>query len=344
MMFTTISNVVQILQPSLTMCSVPGSRPPARKHDPSRFWAVLIGIDAYPGHPLYGCVSDARAMKNYLIKDLDVPNDHIRCLLRPHALNDKNPPVNDPTILVPTRENIINTLLKISTDDRISFGDSIIIYFSGHGASYGCQTHNADHNQNCTTCGIDALCPSDRNTRDPKDPMNNTIIPDISDRELNVIFAQICAAKGRKITVILDCCFSGSLTRAPQPILQGVRSLPPSQLQRDALHAALRIADTEFKALSLPWYQSILPDARWQPNMGTHVVLAACSEYEFAKEVKGPNGATNGVFTQALLRALTSELRGGETYKSLLSLLEASHEGLQTPVVAGTYQNKPLWH
>ncbi|SJL17246.1 uncharacterized protein ARMOST_20792 [Armillaria ostoyae] len=41
--------------------------------DTSRFWAVLIGIDAYKSNPLHGCVSDALSVKNSLIKDVRMP-------------------------------------------------------------------------------------------------------------------------------------------------------------------------------------------------------------------------------------------------------------------------------
>ncbi|KAK0486720.1 caspase domain-containing protein [Armillaria luteobubalina] len=247
------------------------------RNDSSRFWAVLIGIDAYPVHPLYGCVSDACAMEDYLINNLEVPEDHIRRLLCPH--NDTSP--NASGALVPTRANIVNTLLDLSNDARIQLGDNIIIYFSGHGASYECQNHKDDSHQICL-CGIEAMCPSDRNTMDA----SNNPITDITDREFNTILTQICRAKGRKITVILDCCFSASLARAPgmpARILEGVRSLPPSRLQQAALGDALRTADNTFKGLGLPEYRCIL-DEEWRPNMESHVVLAACSEHEFARE------------------------------------------------------------
>ncbi|KAK0502091.1 caspase domain-containing protein, partial [Armillaria luteobubalina] len=196
------------------------------RNGPSPFWAVLIGIDAYPAHPLNGCVSDARAMGNYLINHLGVPEGHIRRLLCPR--NDPSPNDSD---LVPTRANIVDTILGLYNDARIQFGDNIIIYFAGHGASYECQNHEDNSGQVCL-CGIEAMCPSDRNTVD----YCNNIVTDITDRELNTILTQICHAKGRKITVILDCCFSASLVRASAAqIPEGVRSMPPSHLQQEEL-------------------------------------------------------------------------------------------------------------
>ncbi|KAK0213449.1 peptidase C14, caspase domain-containing protein, partial [Desarmillaria ectypa] len=149
-------------------------------------WAFLIGIDAYNDtrDSLQGCVSDALAFRKYLTEVLKVPAEKIQLLLSP------NP-----------KPNIIRTLINISTSTKIQPGDQIILYFSGHGTSYPCATYFTD------TIGgqgnIEALCPMDR----------GSIIPDISDREINIILKQICRSKGHRITVFLDCCHSASGTR-----------------------------------------------------------------------------------------------------------------------------------
>ncbi len=46
--------------------------PRAHHVDTSRFWAVLIGIDAYECNPLRSCVRDALMMERYLTEDLGV--------------------------------------------------------------------------------------------------------------------------------------------------------------------------------------------------------------------------------------------------------------------------------
>ncbi|KAK0452853.1 peptidase C14, caspase domain-containing protein, partial [Desarmillaria tabescens] len=161
-----------------------------------QFWAVLIGIDAYPTTPLRGCVSDAREMAKYLIGDLGVPEDHIQYLLG----NDSS---------IPTRDNIIKTLLGLSTDDRIRKGDNIIIYFAGKGSIYLNRDYFPKGTLEWYGSNI-ALCPVDRTT-----PHDNGVgvIPDISDREINIILSEIAGTKGCHITVILDCCHSSGATR-----------------------------------------------------------------------------------------------------------------------------------
>ncbi|KAK0209636.1 hypothetical protein IW262DRAFT_1528423 [Armillaria fumosa] len=97
--------------------------------DASRFWAVLIGIDAYEGRPLHGCISDTSLMKKFLIDDLGVLKERIQCLLGSHDSIPDNP-------LTPSHANIVNTLCSLIHNDEIQLGDNIIIYYAGHGSSY----------------------------------------------------------------------------------------------------------------------------------------------------------------------------------------------------------------
>ncbi|KAK0474337.1 hypothetical protein EDD18DRAFT_1266866, partial [Armillaria luteobubalina] len=157
----------------------------------SRLYAVLIGIDAYESYPLRGCVSDALSVRKYLIDDLHVPKERIRCLFGTGS--DCQVTSSE----IPSRKNIIATLLGLVQDPHIYPGDGIIIYFSGHGTSYQLPERACLK----SLCPIEALCPIDRDTRDN----DNMPFPDISDREFNAILTHIYQAKGNRITVILDC-------------------------------------------------------------------------------------------------------------------------------------------
>ncbi|KAK0213453.1 hypothetical protein DFS33DRAFT_1226655, partial [Desarmillaria ectypa] len=108
-----------------------------------------------------------------------------------------------------TRANIIHTLLRISADTRINKGDNIVIYFSGHGSKYLCSDYPHYRGTIAGKGTIEALCHIDRDTLDK----NGITIPDISDREINTILSEISRTKGHRITFILDCCHSSSLTR-----------------------------------------------------------------------------------------------------------------------------------
>lgn len=265
-------------------------------------------------------------MKDYLIYDLGIPEERIQCLLYPH------PNSYHENASIPSRANIVDTLLGLIDNCGIQNGDNIIIYFSGHGSSYACDHRAGDHISADHVCGIEALCPSDRGTKDA----NNNVITDITDRELNAILTQICRTKGRKITVILDCCHSSSLTRSPYT---RVRSAP--RLEQKALTDALRIAHNRMR--DLPEYKSVL-DPLWSPDMDSHVVLTACGEHEEAREevCSGGDGRINGVFTLSLLRVLRFDLPDDLTYEGLLSLLPQFVS--QTPVVAGKGEADRLWY
>ncbi|KAK0227168.1 hypothetical protein EDD85DRAFT_958400 [Armillaria nabsnona] len=78
--------------------------------DASRFWAVLIDIDAYERNPLRGC--------GFLIDDLGVPKGHIQCLLGPEN------PISENS-LTPSRANIVDVLYSLIGNPEIKRGDNI---------------------------------------------------------------------------------------------------------------------------------------------------------------------------------------------------------------------------
>ncbi|KAK0213448.1 caspase domain-containing protein [Desarmillaria ectypa] len=292
--------------------------PQAHYVDTSRFWAVLIGIDEYTSNPLRGCVNDALLMKKFLIEDLSVPKRRIQSLLGSKAYATSNSPS------IPTRANIIQTLTGLIYNSEIENGDNILVYFSGHGSVYSCKDY----------CGksaptIEALCPIDRTEG------NSFPVPDISDREINIILRQISRAKGHRITFILDCSHSGGAT--DDPLEFSAKNIPTmsSTLFKYMLDAA---DDT---ARNLPEYQSVFA-AEWCPDMTSHVILAACRENETAKEKQGKTGF-HGVFTDSLVRVLRSkDSNERSTYVDLVSSLNRTNT--QASVVAGSYKHSMLWY
>ncbi len=80
----------------------------------------------------------------------------------------------------------------------------------------------------------------------------------------------------------------------------------------------------------------------WLPDEESHVVLAACKEYQFAME-RRVDGVEVGIFTHSLLRLLRSGFCTAETtYDDLLRGFDWSP--YQTPVVAGKYRDSRLWY
>ncbi|KAG7441998.1 uncharacterized protein BT62DRAFT_996906 [Guyanagaster necrorhizus] len=71
-----------------------------------------------------------------------------------------------------------------------------------------------------------------------------------------------------------------------------------------------------------PGYKSVLSED-WLPDMDSHVMMAACREYEFVKEKRRKDGF-NGIFTQDVVRALKSgQLGEGSTYVDLVNSILA---------------------
>ncbi|SJL12636.1 uncharacterized protein ARMOST_16065 [Armillaria ostoyae] len=284
-------------------------------------------------------------MEEFLIKDLGVPEGHIQCLLSPIPIPSPDPSNNsrriDPeerrivgAVTSPIRKNIIDTLLGLSTDSQILHGDNIIIYFSGHGSSY--DLSDFDKSGDISAEGfIEALCPVDRTSSD-----TDVSIPDISDREINTILAEISRKKGNHITFILDCCHSSGASRNPSQPLNVVRrapSLPATSIQDmlDAAHTRLK---------NLPKYRSVFK-GNWKPDMTSHVVLAACEAFQYALEKEGADNRCNGIFTQALIKVLKSDSSKEleSTYVDLIGALKMPQNSQQTPVVAGN-MNARLWY
>ncbi|KAK0498071.1 hypothetical protein EDD18DRAFT_1351915 [Armillaria luteobubalina] len=243
--------------------------------DASRFWAVIIGIDAYRRFPLYGCVADALLMKEYLERDLRVPSNHIQLLLGTRSTS-----YTDPSY--PSRENITNTPCSLINNPYINKGDNIVIYFAGHGSSYGCSqcpgtvkgkqsivpdvrastsrmygTRIQGHRHVDTLCPTEVICPIDRS---PVDANRFGTITDISDRELNTHLHEILRAKGNKITAIFDCCHSSGVTRG----------------ERSAVRSALPLNETRDLMLSR-WEVQL--EAHFQPYIDNGEVVA--SRYVF---------------------------------------------------------------
>ena len=131
-----------------------------------------------------GCINDTELVRDYLLEHLGVPKDRVRIL---HNAS---------------REVILDALYDLRDNVHIHFGDNILVHFSGHGSSYDADSlfDSAVGSAN----SIEAICPSDRSA--------DYEIPDISDRELNLVLSEVRDAEGGNITFIADL-FRGYVAR-----------------------------------------------------------------------------------------------------------------------------------
>ena len=144
--------------------------------------ALLIGINRYkiPGADLRGCVNDVRNMQSVLTKYFGFGDEGISLLTDYDA----------------TKKAIQAGILKLLKGAKT--GDVLLLHYSGHGANVPDKSGDeADHRD-------EILCPTDLNWYDP-----------LLDDWLRATFDKLAA--GVNLTVIMDCCHSGSNTRAFLP-------------------------------------------------------------------------------------------------------------------------------
>lgn len=144
--------------------------------------AVLIGINRYkiPGADLRGCVNDVNNMKKVLTKYYGFKTDDIAIL----------------TDLAATKKAMQAAIKDLVSKGRA--GDVLLLHYSGHGANVPDKDGDeADHRD-------EILCPTDLDWKAP-----------LTDDWLRTTFDKL--RKGVSLTVIMDCCHSGTNTRALLP-------------------------------------------------------------------------------------------------------------------------------
>ncbi|KZV62254.1 hypothetical protein PENSPDRAFT_692662 [Peniophora sp. CONT] len=307
---TTAATLQQLGWPSVGKGAVDNLR--SSQHAP--LYALIIGIDHYKSkkiNDLHGAASDADAMDEYLRAELHVPADQIVNLRDEHA----------------TRSRIIRELQAMRTRKGIKRSDPILIFFAGHGASAPAPEDWATasdristivtHDSLVTDCTGRVVCP----------------IPDRTIEALLHNLAETPAGddRGDNITVIFDCCHSGSGTR-------DVRR-KASRLERGFdLDVDLIPANLD----KVIW--KTVPKARGTSATAgftkcgcrSHVLLAACRETENAFEERG-----RGAFTRALLDTLKTVATDSITYKDLMQRLPVIPG--QTPQCEGYNTNRLLF-
>ncbi|PMD55154.1 peptidase C14 [Hyaloscypha bicolor E] len=152
--------------------------------------ALIIGINYFgSSHQLNGCVNDAKNIRNFLVQDRGFsPAPHDMVFLTDEAPNQGTP-------FFPTGANIMAALHWLATGN--SPGDSVWLSYSGHGG----QVKDPDGDRES---GLDdTICPVDFESQGQID----------SDTLHKVIVSPMI--KGARLTVLFDCCHSGSAIELP---------------------------------------------------------------------------------------------------------------------------------
>ncbi len=151
--------------------------------------ALLIGINHYqiPGNDLRGCVNDVKSMQTTLKKYYGFKSADLTTLLDDQA----------------TTKAMRSEIQKLVTTAKA--GDVLLLHYSGHGSNVPDKNGDeADHRD-------EILCPTDLNWNDP-----------LLDDWLRLTFDKLHPQAS--LTVIFDCCHSGTATRAINFDPKGPRS------------------------------------------------------------------------------------------------------------------------
>ncbi len=265
--------------------------------------ALVIGIDQYE-EPwgLQGCVNDARLMATILEEKFEFDKSNIRTLIDGEATKDG--------IL-----DAIDDLIDRVTDER----DVAVIYFAGHGSQLQALSKARKASGFST-----ALCPVD--VTHPGPELYFLIDDEIHERLLCL------ADKTSYITMIVDACHSGTVTRD----LFGDRVRQMS---------AKTIADGNFVLHNRP-SRHRLPvrddsnrgPSGWLSLSDRYVLIAASRDEEVANEFRPKDGDTpHGALTYFLSTEL-KDARSGMSYRDIFERSAASvtaHKPLQHPQMEG---------
>lgn len=142
--------------------------------------ALLVGINAYPGQPLNGCVNDVNDMAQFLVDRCGFSTDDIRLLVDDRATTDG------------IKERLAWLVQGAAAGDRLFF------QYSGHGTIF--PVRNAAGR---VTAQHDAICPVD---------FDWTRQHALIDEDLRGVFDTV--PEGTEFIFVSDSCNSGDLTRA----------------------------------------------------------------------------------------------------------------------------------
>ena len=262
--------------------------------------ALLIGIDEYRYvPPLDGCINDVRLMHRVLVDTFAFAPDDITLLTNGQA----------------TRAAILaafDALVAATSAD-----DIVVIYYAGHGSRMTDREGDEPSGFDSTILPVDS----------GRSPHENR---DITDDEIHVVLAAL-AAKTSYVTVVVDACHSGTITRdAFGTKVRGVTAdrraipeLPPSPFPG-----------------GLPQTSPRTGTSSWLPLADSYVLIAGCRDEQVSYEYRPPEAAgavAHGALTYFLcdqLRRATPGTSYRDVFERAAARVTAEHGG-QHPQMEG---------
>ena len=255
--------------------------------------AVCVGINDYPGvkADLKGCVNDAKAWSALLLEHYGFSSPNVKVLLDAQA----------------TKANVMVGIKWLLAG--AAAGDTLVFTNSSHGTYLVDTSGDEEYDQ--------ALCPFDCD--------KHLIVDD----ELRELFGGL--PKGVSLSVIADCCHSGTVTRAAAAAATSddrrARFLDPSLIGRAVLKEP---------ALAAPSVRSKYPESKMK-----EILLSGCTSTEFSydAQIDGQYHGAMSCFALKAIRSANYAITWEKLYARIGSALDAA-EYPQHPQLEGAAANK----
>ncbi|KAI1204902.1 putative caspase [Annulohypoxylon truncatum] len=265
-----------------TFSSIMGDQPISNR----RYFAILIGIDAYPRRPLRSCVQDVHTIKECFEREMS--SVHIQLLTASESYNlGMTMPLPSPS-LWPTLTNVISALE--SATSKANCGDFIYIHYSGHGTRL---EPIFDFSNSSTGDLALVLLKKDGSAEEfLKGPRLAGLLKAMVDKQLVV-------------TLVLDCCFSASVYRNTD---HNIRYLPLDLMVASTYPEDADGSLTSGATCSL--YRDASMRDNWLLDPDRYAILTACGPHENAQGghdgeyKKGEDTVWHGALSYFLSKAL----------------------------------------
>lgn len=252
--------------------------------------ALLIAINEYPSHipQLYGCINDSFLVSRMLQEVYGFPTKEINMIHNHRATTNKI-------------KNKIEWLL-----DGAKSGDTLLFHYSGHGTQV--PERLGDEVDGLDEC----IVPYDFDFD----------APGLIDNDFREFFGNLPA--GVKLTVIFDCCHSGTGTRGDSIKVRGF--LPPMDILN-------RVYEYKFEGSPLPIFKlreefadrkrRLLRYMKREKDEYIPIALSACKDSQTAKEYT-IGGANYGAFTYFICHEIYKNKGKKLTYGNLVKMCDQS--------------------
>lgn len=182
--------------------------------------ALLVGINAYPGNELNGCVNDVTDMADFLVSHCGFDEGDIRLVTDGRAT-----------------ATAIRDRLKWLVSG-LKAGDRAFFHYSGHGAQFPVRDESGK-----VTRIDECICPVNFDWSETHA---------IRDKEFNQLFLQV--PSGVELVWVSDSCFSGDLARELVPAGRKIKAM------RMPADIAWRMRTAETKGLRAPGFEHAMKD------------------------------------------------------------------------------------